>query len=186
MSEANIHGEHSPDLLAAVQQKVSACMQCGTCSGSCANAFAMDLTPRQLWRLAQLGDRETIFKSKTFFICSACYYCTLRCPRGLYLTEAMSDLKRLATAEGYKHYGSSAHFYRTFMQTVRRYGRVREMEFMNRYLLAMKNPFAPLGFMSLGMKLMLKRKIPLELPKLFGRGRFDKLFRKVEDLEAKP
>jgi heterodisulfide reductase subunit C len=185
MSEANSHGEHNKDLLAVVQQKVSACMQCGTCSGSCANAFAMDLTPRQLWRLAQLGDQKTIFRSKTFFVCSACYYCTLRCPRGLYLTETMSDLKRLATAEGYKHYGQSAHFYRTFMKTVQRYGRVREAEFMNRYFLAVKNPFFPLGFIGLALKFMRKRKIPLEIPRLFGRGRFDKLFRKVAELEAK-
>ena len=84
---------HSSDLLAAVQEKVLACMQCGTCSGSCANSFAMDLTPRQLWRLAQLGEKEEIFNSKTFYLCSACYYCTLRCPRGLPLTEAMGALK---------------------------------------------------------------------------------------------
>ncbi len=63
MTEHSVHETIDP--LAAVSQKVLACMQCGTCSGSCPNAFAMDLTPRQLWRLAQLGDRETIFKSKT-------------------------------------------------------------------------------------------------------------------------
>jgi hypothetical protein len=38
----------------------------------------------------------------------------------------------------------------------------------------------------MGIKLMKKRKIPLEIPKLFGKGRFDRLFRKVEELEARP
>ncbi len=176
---------HSADLLALVQEKIQACIQCGTCTGSCANCFAMDLTPRQLWRLVQLGDKEEIFRSKTFFLCSACYSCTLRCPRGLPLTETMSALKRLATAEGCDHYRQSACFYRAFVNTVRRYGRVREMELMNRYFFSMKNPFFPLGFASLGLKLMSKRKVPLfELPGLTGEGRFDRLFRKVEELEA--
>jgi heterodisulfide reductase subunit C len=180
------HDARSSDLMAAIQEKIQACMQCGTCTGSCANAFAMDLTPRQMWRLAQLGEKEEIFNSKTFYLCSACYYCALRCPRGLPLTETIGALKRLAAAEGIERYKQSTNFYRTFMDTVRRYGRVREMEFMNRYFLSMKNPFFPLGFTSLGLKLMSKRKVPLQVPRLFGKGRFDRLFRKVEELEAKP
>jgi heterodisulfide reductase subunit C len=177
---------HERDLMASIQEKVQACMQCGTCTGSCPNSFAMDLTPRQLWRLVQLGEKEEIFNSKTFYLCSACYYCTLRCPRGLPLTETMSALKRLAAAEGYSRYKQSANFYRAFMATVRRYGRVRELELMNRYFFSMKNPLFPLGFATLGLKLMSKRKVPLlEIPKLSGEGRFDRLFRKVEELEAK-
>ncbi len=174
----------SAALMAEVQDNVLACMQCGTCSGSCASSFAMDLTPRQLWRLAQLGDMESIFESQTFYLCSACYTCTLRCPRGLRLTETMGALKRLAAVQGIPRFRQSTTFYQSFMDTVRRHGRVREMEFMNRYFLAMKNPFFPFGFMGLGVKLMRKRKVPLEMPKIFGAGRFDRLFGKVRELEA--
>ncbi len=180
------YDSRSGDLMAEIQEKVQACMQCGTCTGSCANSFAMDLTPRQLWRLVQLGQKEDIFESKTFYLCSACYYCTLRCPRGLPLTETISALKRLAAAEGIEKYKISSNFYRTFMETVRRYGRIREMEFMNRYFFSMKNPFFPLGFVPMGLKLMKKRKLSFQMPKLFGEGRFDRLFHKVEELEAKP
>ena len=179
------HESASSVLMAEIQEKVQSCMQCGTCSGSCPNAFAMDLTPRQMWRLVQLGEKDEIFNSKTFYLCSACYYCTLRCPRGLPLTETMSALKRMAAAEGIKKHKQSANFYRTFMDTVRRYGRVREMEFINRYFMSLMDPLFPLGFMSLGIKLMKKRKIPLEVPKLFGKGRFDALFQKVKELEAR-
>ncbi|RJR40907.1 MAG: heterodisulfide reductase [Desulfobacteraceae bacterium] len=183
-SDKPLHRPTSDELLAAVRENVQACMQCGTCSGSCSNSFAMDLTPRQLWRLVQVGEKELIFNSKTFYLCSACYYCTLRCPRGLPLTESMAALKRVASMEGVDKFKQSANFYRTFMATVRRYGRVREMEFMNRYFLSMKNPLFPMKFAPLGMKLMSKGKIPIEAPRLFGPGRFDALFRKVEDLEA--
>jgi heterodisulfide reductase subunit C len=144
----------------------------------------MDLTPRQVWRLVQLGEKETVFKSRTFYLCSACYYCTLRCPRGLPLTECMGALKRLAAAEGVGKHKQSSYFYSTFMDTVRRYGRVKEFEFMNRYFLAIKNPFFPAGFAPVGMKLMLKRKLPLEIPAMIREGRFDKLFNKVRELET--
>jgi heterodisulfide reductase subunit C len=60
------------------------------------------------------------------------------------------------------------------------------MEFMNRYFLSMRNPFVPLRFASLGLKLLTKRKVSPEMPKLSGEGRFDALFRKVAQLEAKP
>ncbi len=182
-SEAKAPDSGSTELMAAIQGKIQACMQCGTCTGSCANSFAMDLTPRQMWRLVQLGRKEELFESKTFFLCSACYTCTLRCPRGLPLTETINALKRLAAAEGRKEFSQSTNMYRAFMDTVQRYGRLREMEFMNRYFLSMKNPLFPLKFAALGLKLLLKRKTPLEAPRLLGAGRFDRLFRKVKDLE---
>ncbi|MFH1243377.1 MAG: 4Fe-4S dicluster domain-containing protein [Pseudomonadota bacterium] len=185
------------DLLGSVQENVRACMQCGTCTGSCGNSFGMDLTPRHLWRLAQLGETDEIFNSETFYLCSACYYCTLRCPRGLKLTETMGSLKRLAAAQGIKKHKQSSEFYEAFIKTVERYGRVREMEFINRYFFSLKDPFLPLGFTSLGLKLMKKGKIPFQLPILipvrdekgklkYFEGRFDRLFEKVRELEAKP
>lgn len=178
--------ESSPpkDALAAIWEKVSACMQCGTCTGSCPNADSMDVTPRQLWRMVLLGLRNEIFSSKTFWLCSSCYYCTLRCPRGLPLTETIGDLKRLAQAEGILREKKSQLFYHSFIDTVRRYGRVREMEMMTRYFLSMKNPITPIGFAPLGLKLMLKGKVSLQLPSISGPGKLDALFRKVRELEA--
>lgn len=167
-----------------IRAKVQTCMQCGTCTGSCASSFAMDHTPRRLWRLVQLGLKHEIFNSKTFSICSSCYYCTLRCPRGLPLTEAMHDLKQIAAAEGIGPDKKGARFYKSFLQTARRYGRVREMELMGRYFLAMKNPFLPFGYSYLGMKLICKRKVSPQIPRLFGPGKLDAICRKVEELEA--
>ena len=171
------------DPMAAIQEKVRACMQCGTCTGSCANSFAMDYTPRQLWRMVQLGLTDELFNSKTFSLCSSCYYCTLRCPRGLPLTEAIHSLKQLAVARGISEKKGSR-FYRTFVETVRRYGRVREMELMARYFLSMKSPILPLSFTPLGVKLMLKGKVSPEMPKLYGPGKLDAIFRKVEQVEG--
>ncbi|MFC1813713.1 4Fe-4S dicluster domain-containing protein [Thermodesulfobacteriota bacterium] len=170
------------DPLAPVRDMVNSCIQCGTCSGSCPNAFAMDLTPRQLWYNVLRGEKETIFHSKTFSLCSVCYYCTLRCPRGLPLTEAMSTLKQISIKENPALYKMGIRFYQNFLESVRRHGRVREMEFMTLFFLSMKNPFLPFKFTPLGMRLMAKGKVSPEIPSK-GRGAFESLFRKVEELE---
>lgn len=171
-----------PDTLAPIRDMVNSCIQCGTCTGSCPNSFAMDLTPRQLWYNVLMREKETIFHSKTFSLCSVCYYCTLRCPRGLPLTETMSALKQIAAKENLAPYKKSVRFYKSFIESVRRHGRVREMEFMTLYFLSMKNPFIPLKFAPLGIRLIGKRKVSLEIPSK-GIGTLEKIFRKVQELE---
>jgi len=185
IEENNAPAPH-PDPLSPARAMVQACIQCGTCTGSCPNAFAMDYTPRQLWRMVLMGKKDEIFESKTFTLCSVCYYCTLRCPRGLKLTEAMSALKQIAAREKLAPYLQSARFYQTFIDSVRRHGRVREMEFMTFYFLSMslQKPFLPLTFAPLGMKLMAKRKISLEIPSR-GKRPLEAIFRKVEELEGR-
>jgi heterodisulfide reductase subunit C2 len=168
----------------AIRENVKACMQCGTCTGSCVNAHAMDYTPRQMWRLVQLEDKEGLFRSKAFWLCSTCYYCTLRCPRGLPLTETVGELKRTAVAEGFLQESSSIRFYQAFLDSVRRYGRVRETEMMARYFLALKNPMKPLQFTPLGMKLLFRGKLAPQVPQFFGGGKLDALFRRVREVEA--
>lgn len=173
------------DQLASIREMIQTCIQCGTCTGSCPNAFAMDATPRKLWRMVMMGQKDAIFQSKTFALCSDCYYCTLRCPRGLPLTEAMDALKQIAAKENLKPYKKSVRFYKSFMESVRRHGRVREMEFMTLYFFSMKDPFLPLNFTLLGMKLMSKGKVSVQIPSK-GKRRLESLFRKVEQLEDRP
>ncbi|HBD08799.1 MAG TPA: heterodisulfide reductase [Syntrophobacteraceae bacterium] len=169
-----------------IRETMQACMQCGTCTGSCVNAHAMDYTPRQMWRLVQLDDKAELFCSKTFWLCSTCYYCTLRCPRGLPLTETIGALKRTAVAEGYLDESASIKFYQAFLDSVRRYGRVRETEMMARYFMALKAPIKPMQFTSLGVKLLLKGKLHPQVPRFFGTGKLEALFRKAREVEANP
>lgn len=175
------------DPLAPVRQMILACIQCGTCTGSCPNAFAMDRTPRQLWRLVLTGLIKDIFHSKTFALCSACYCCTLRCPRGLPLTEAMGALKQIAAKQNLKPYRQGNRFYKSFMQSVRRHGRVNEMEFMTLYFISMKNPLLPLKYTPLGLKLMSKGKLSFKRSDA-GKPKktLEAIFTKVAELEEQP
>ena len=169
--------------LEELKELLRACVQCGTCSASCPNAFAMDLTPRRLWRMVLMGCGDAIFSSRSFALCSACYYCTLRCPRGLPITDAMATLKQVAARKDITRYRRSSLFYGTFMESVRRHGRVREMEFMSLFFTRMKNPLLPLEFASLGLKLIAKGKTKLQIPSQ-GTGKLEAIFRKVEEMEG--
>lgn len=170
------------NILAEVRQMVRSCIQCGTCTASCPNEFAMDLTPRRLWRLVLMGRKKAVFASRTFGLCSNCYTCALRCPRGLPLTGAMAALKREAARLGMRRHRAGTLFNRAFTDTVRRHGRVREVELMTRYFAGMKSPLLPLRFAPLGAKLFARGKVALQLPSK-GQGRLEPLFAGVAEME---
>jgi len=94
-------------------EQLLSCIQCGTCSASCPTAFAMDYTPRQLWQMVRLGMKEDVLASRTFWLCTTCKSCQVRCPRGIPITDTMIALKEYATRvdvnvpEGMKMFGET-------------------------------------------------------------------------------
>jgi heterodisulfide reductase subunit D len=77
-------------------EKLRRCIQCGTCSATCPTAYAMDYSPRQVWRMVQLGLKDEVLNSSTFWLCTTCKACQVRCPRGIDLMDAMISLKEYA------------------------------------------------------------------------------------------
>ena len=94
-------------------EQLLSCIQCGTCSASCPTAFAMDYTPRQLWQMVRLGMKGDILSSRTFWLCTTCKSCQVRCPRGIPIADTMIALKEYATRvdvnvpEGMKMFGET-------------------------------------------------------------------------------
>ena len=80
--------------------KLGTCIQCGTCSSSCPTYFAMDVPPRKLWRMVSLGLKEEIARSSTFWLCTACNSCTIRCPRGIPVSESMRQIREWIIRDG--------------------------------------------------------------------------------------
>lgn len=75
-------------------EMVSGCFQCGGCAASCPMRSEMDLLPPALIRLIQLGQRE-VLESKTIWLCSSCFVCNFRCPRGLDVSKIMEALRQM-------------------------------------------------------------------------------------------
>jgi heterodisulfide reductase subunit D len=92
-------------LLAAITglhggERVVACYQCGTCSGLCPTAPAMDYSPRRILHMLRLGLGERVLRSRAIWLCTACYSCTTRCPREIKISDAMLGLRSLAVDRG--------------------------------------------------------------------------------------
>lgn len=176
--------DHSfAETVAPDREKLLTCIQCGTCTASCPTAYAMDYTPRQLWRLVQIGLRDEALHSRTFWLCTNCYSCTIRCPRGIALTETMAALKRLAIAENVEHEEkeSVSRFYRAFMDTVRRHGRNYEPENLLRYY-AM-HPLGLLAQTPLAMAMLRRGRIPLRAKGVARQQDIETIFRKALELD---
>jgi heterodisulfide reductase subunit C2 len=94
----------------------------------------------------------------------------------------MDALKQIAARERLAKYRRSTLFYKHFLKSVRRHGRVNEMEFMAFYFVALRNPVIPLRFAPLGVTLMRKGKVSVAVP-LNVRRPLELIFRKVEALE---
>jgi len=94
----------SSEFLASVSSlrggdRVIACYQCGSCSGSCPTAPAMDFTPRSLLHMIRLGMDQRVLRSRAIWLCTSCYLCTTRCPREIKITDALITLRSLAVAQ---------------------------------------------------------------------------------------
>ncbi|MBN1658255.1 MAG: 4Fe-4S dicluster domain-containing protein [Anaerolineae bacterium] len=131
-------------------ERVVACYQCGTCSGSCPAVAAMDYPPRALMHLIRLNRAETVLSSRAIWVCAACYACTVRCPRDIEITDLMASLRSLAVERGYAPRDAS--FDRAFLNLVKRDGRMFELELLLRYNLLRPVDLvrqAPVGLMML-------------------------------------
>jgi len=179
----DLNANAAKNIMSQIKEMIQSCIQCGTCTASCPNAFAMDHTPRMLWRMVLKDKTNAVFSSKTFMLCSSCYYCTLRCPRGLPLTRAMRLLTQMARVQNPEAFKHSHQFYHEFIKSVRRHGRVNEAEFMTLFFWSVKNPMLPFQYASLGMKLLQKKKISIPRPWEKDKNRMEKIFHKVRELE---
>jgi len=89
------------EMLASVPDgaKLKTCIQCGSCSGSCPAAEGMEVTPRRLWRLVQLGMEKEVMEAQNFWQCATCALCEIRCPRGIPLSQIMTKLREYYTVK---------------------------------------------------------------------------------------
>jgi heterodisulfide reductase subunit C len=71
------------------------CYQCGNCSAGCPMVQSMDVLPNQIVRLAQLGKWEEVMRANTPWICAACMTCSVRCPRGIKISEAIEAMRQV-------------------------------------------------------------------------------------------
>jgi quinone-modifying oxidoreductase subunit QmoC len=106
--------------------KLSLCMQCGMCSGSCPIGTEMDHGPRKLFMMIRAGMKDAVFNSDTIWNCTSCYNCVTRCPRGVPVTYIIQDLAAKAVEFGYVKKVENARFAKAFWWSAAKFGRTDE------------------------------------------------------------
>ncbi len=134
------------------------CLQCGTCGGSCPSAEDMDHTPRHIFSMLQAGLTHEVLASNTPWFCVSCYYCTVRCPQHIPITEIMYTLKQIAVKEGMIKITDAYDFSKTFVNLVEKYGRSFDFGLALRYHLT-HNPMSKVSWGSLALKMYKKERM---------------------------
>lgn len=163
-----------------VGRKLPTCMQCGICAGSCPVIHEMDYNPRQLVRMVQLGLKKEVLNSNTIWLCTTCFSCSVRCPRGIRPTELMETLKPIAIAEGVKN--KNERFDGVFSDVVRKNGRASEFLLISRYSLKEPEMIKQAPF---GISLLSKGKLPMSIDKMENPRELDTIFKLGEKAEKK-
>ena len=142
----------------AGESRLEACIQCGTCGGSCPSAADMDHTPRTLFAMARAGFRHDVLHSNTPWMCVSCYFCAVRCPQEIRIPDVMYAIKSIATREGVAPERTGADFSRTFVDNIHRYGRSYEVGLVARHYLR-HYPLRLPGIAPMGIDMVAKGRI---------------------------
>src|SRR5512139_888346 len=165
------------EVLRLAGAEVLTCIQCGTCSASCPTAHLMNPSIRMLVKLCLEGKKEEALHNETLWLCTSCLLCTVRCPRSIRPKAVVSALKDIAEREGIE--GKDASYEELFLKQIRDYGRIAELPLTGEFLLAF--PQGAVQSMQMGLELLPKGKIGLDIEKIKGR---DEVKRIVEELRG--
>jgi len=156
---------------------VGRCFQCRKCSSGCPVVEYMDYPPARLIRMILAGQAEKALSSKTIWLCASCYTCSARCPNDIDFARVADALRAIVVRRGSAASVERVEaFHKSFMDDVRRRGRVHEPTFLAFFKLRTLDLFSDL---ELGAAMFFKGKLPL-----FPRGVKDrKAIKKAFELE---
>ncbi|MCF8067079.1 MAG: 4Fe-4S dicluster domain-containing protein [Desulfobacterales bacterium] len=163
-------------------QIMSQCYQCGNCTAGCPYTFAYDIPVNQIMRLIQLGQRDTVLKCRSLWLCATCQSCTTRCPNNIDVAGVMDHLRHMAREQGYATEKNVKIFVDTFLESVEKYGRVFEMGLMTNYV---KKTGRFWTDMDLAPKVLPKGKLPFKPHPIQGRGKIAEIFKRFREGQRK-
>jgi heterodisulfide reductase subunit C len=184
--------EESPKPFSFVEEVVRAtpgdsnlemCIQCGTCGGSCPSGPDMDHTPRAIFAMIRADQREEVFRSNTAWYCISCYYCTVRCPQEVHITDLMYTLKSMAVRHGYARDTASAGFSLTFNEYVFNYGKAFELGLATRQSLRHSSIKDYPGLAQLAIGMLARRRMNLAPSRIVDLEGLQKILTKADQIE---
>jgi quinone-modifying oxidoreductase subunit QmoC len=159
------------------------CIQCGTCGGSCPSASEMDHTPRQLFAMIRADMREAVLRSNTPWHCVSCYYCTVRCPQEVHITDVMYTLKGMAIRAKLYDDSAAPDFSQTFIGFIENYGRSFEFGLATRHNLKHRLLQVP-SMVPLGLGMLTRGRMDLTPQRIDGMDQLRAILTRAMELEA--
>lgn len=162
--------------------RLEMCIQCGTCGGSCPSGMDMDHTPRQIFAMIRAGMKEDVLASNTPWYCVSCYYCTVRCPQEIHITDIMYSLKRLAIEAGLYEERKAADLSQTFVGQVDSTGRSFELGLATRHYLR-HQPLGLVGKASFGLGMYRQGRLDLTPQRIDQMDQLKAIMKKAKELD---
>lgn len=179
MTKPSFSDEIDNLLYAAHGNPLRTCIQCGTCSGTCPVVEFMDHTPRRIIGLIRANQKEEVVASNTYWYCSSCYHCTVRCPANIDIAETMYALKRYSI---WKHLEQEdtlgPTFSETFVKTILRSGRSFEPVLATSYLFS-SGVKELIQEAAMATGLMVKGRLPMLPPRIKRLDNFKRMIGKI-------
>jgi len=144
----------------ATGNNYACCYQCGKCTAGCPAGGFMDNPPARIMRLVQAGYVEEAMRSDSLWYCIGCMTCTTRCPQNMEIAGTMDALRENALKSGIVSSDKAKKlvtaFHTSFLNTVRKSGRLQELALVNSYKLRTRTFLQDAGA---GLKMMKQGKI---------------------------
>ena len=166
--------------------RLDMCIQCGTCGGSCPSSRDMDHTPRKLFAMIRAGMRDEALKSNTPWTCVSCYYCVVRCPQNVRITDIMYTLKGMAIRAKLYTDSTAPDFSLTFIDMVENYGRSYELGLATRHYLKHFPMTRVMDIAPMSFGMISKARIKTTPKRIEGVEQLQAILAKARELEAAP
>ena len=156
---------------------LSICFQCKKCSSGCAVAGHSQSPPSEIIRRLHLGAGNELLGSDLIWTCVSCETCFARCPMGIDMVAIMDALRALAVErKAATPKGNIPLFNRSFLRTVRFFGRTYDLGLMATYKIGTASYLQD----SDKIPMMLKKKKIAMLPSWGGSGKtVRRIFKKI-------
>ena len=160
------------------------CIQCGTCGGSCPSGADMEHTPRGLFALITAGMKDPVLRSNTPWYCVSCYYCTVRCPQQIHITDLMYTLKRMAIDQGFYSESTARDapdFSKTFIDFVESNGRSFELGLATVHILR-HHPLNAMGMAPMALGMLRRGRLDITPTRIKGVKQLQAILAKAKEL----
>ena len=134
------------------------CYHCHKCTAGCPVSAEMTYGPDRILQLVHLGQKAAVLASADIWLCLGCETCGARCPNDIDIARVIDTLRKISVKEGKAKDLDTWQFDKFFLESVKKHGRLYEVETIMKYKLAKMDLFSDT---KMGITMMAKGRMGL-------------------------